>query len=402
MIQLELPVKLEKASANARMAAEHFFRPIARKYDKAEHDEPVELHEFNRIAASADQGASKGKAAKAPQAPATSINGRNMHTVISVEQLCWGDVGLLLARPGQGLGNAAIAAVGTDTQKQIWGEKYSSMAITEPGAGSDSKNISTTARRDGDYWIINGEKIFVTDGERSEAVVVWATADKSLGKGGIKPFVVAKGTPGMEVTRLERKLGIRASDTATIQFTDCRVPANQLLGVDDTDEKESGGGKGFGGVMQTFDNTRPIVASMAIGCARAALDTAHELLNKQGIEVDYAGGSAGRSRLQAELIEMEADWEAARLLTMRAAWMMDNRQPNSREASMAKAKAGRMGTQICLQCIALCGPEAYSERHLLEKFARDAKILDIFEGTQQIQQLIIARLLLGKGSKELR
>ena len=404
MIQLELPSRLQQAADNARLAAEAFFRPIARKYDRAEHEEPVELQEFSRITAAAvrSRGKDEKPARGAVESASASVNGRSMFTIVSVEQLCWGDVGLMLARPGQGLGNAAIAAVGTDEQKSRWGQKFASMAITEPGAGSDSKNIATSARRDGDHWVLNGEKIYVTDGERCEVVVVWATVDKSLGKGGIKSFLVAKGTPGMEVARLERKLGIRASDTAAINFSDCRIPADHLLGADASGDDGKTGGKGFGGAMQTFDNTRPIVAAMAIGCARAALEMTTELLAERGITADYAGHDSGRSAAAAELLAMEADWEAARLLTLQSAWMMDNRKPNSKEASMAKAKAGRIATDICLQCVALCGLEAYSERQLLEKFARDAKILDIFEGTQQIQQLIVARHLLGKGSQELR
>ena len=405
MIQLELPDKLRQASDNARLAAEAFFRPISRKYDSEEHKEPVELQEFSRLTAQAAKSGGKdadagSKRPAAATGTSTTINGRNMFTVISVEQLCWGDVGLMLARPGQGLGNAAIAAVGTEAQRARWGNKFASMAITEPNAGSDSKNISTTARRDGDHWVLNGEKIFVTDGERSEVVVVWATLDKELGKGGIKSFLVEKDAPGLTVPRLEHKLGIRASDTATVLLEDCRIPADHLLGSDDGEVQT--GGKGFGGVMQTFDNTRPIVAAMAIGCARAALDMATELLGDEGKVRDHAASDRQRSTIEAELARMEADWEAARLLTLKSAWMMDNRKPNSMEASMAKAKAGRVATEICLKCVELCGLEAYSERHLLEKFARDVKILDIFEGTQQIQQLIIARRLLGKGSQELR
>ena len=160
--------------------------------------------------------------------------------------------------------------------------------------------------------------------------------------------------------------------------------------------------KGFGGVMQTFDNTRPMVAGMSVGIARAALERTRELLGKQGIEVTYRGSIWTRSAIEAELVRMEAELDAAKLLTWRAAWMADNKQPNSMEASMAKAKAGRVGNAITLRCVELCGVVGYSENELLEKWARDAKILDLFEGTQQIQLLIVARQLLGKSSSELR
>jgi acyl-CoA dehydrogenase len=228
-------------------------------------------------------------------------------------------------------------------------------------------------------------------------VVVWATLDKSLGRAAIKSFVVQKGTPGMKVERLEHKLGIRASDTAVITFTDCRVPAENLLGSEEIDTKQ-----GFAGAMATFDNTRPLVASMALGCARASLDLTRDILKEAGVEIDYARPAFSQSAAAATYLQMEADWEAAYLLTLQAAWMADNRKPNSLEASMAKAKAGRMGTDVTLRCVELAGTFGYSEVELLEKWSRDSKILDIFEGTQQIQQLIVARRVLGLTSAQLK
>jgi acyl-CoA dehydrogenase len=227
--------------------------------------------------------------------------------------------------------------------------------------------------------------------------VVWATLDRELGRAAIKSFVVPKGTPGMTVERLEHKLGIRASDTATIRFEDCRVPAANLLGSAEIDASQ-----GFAGAMATFDNTRPLVASMAVGCARAALDLTQDLLADAGVVIDYDRPAVAQSAAAARLLQLEADWEAARLLMMQAAWMADNRRANAMEASMAKAKAGRMASDVTLSCVELCGSVGYSEGELLEKWARDSKILDIFEGTQQIQQLIVARRVLGLSSTELR
>ena len=270
------------------------------------------------------------------------------------------------------------------------------MAITEPGTGSDSANISTTAKLDGDHYVLNGEKIYVTAGSRADIIVVWATIDKSAGRAAIKSFAVERGTPGMEVTRLEHKLGIKASDTAAISFSDCRVHKSNLLGNPEIDTK-----KGFGGVMQTFDNTRPLVAAMAVGVAKAALDRTKELM-KDCTELNYSAPINSVSAAEAEIYRMEADWEAARLLTLQAAWMADNGKPNSMEASMAKAKAGRACNAITLKCVELCSGLGYSEDELLEKWSRDSKILDIFEGTQQIQQLIVARRLLNLSSAELK
>ena len=320
-----------------------------------------------------------------------------MASALSIAEMCWGDTALLLSMPRQGLGNSAIASVASPEQLERYEGVWAAMAITEPGTGSDSANITTTAVKDGDEYVINGEKIYVTSGERADAVVVWATLDRSLGRAAIKSFVVRKDNPGMKVERLEHKLGIRASDTAAITFTDCRVPAEDLLGSPEIDTKA-----GFGGAMATFDNTRPLVAGMAVGCARASLDLTRDLLEQAGVTIDYDRPAHLQSAAAATFLRLEADWEGAQLLMMQAAWMADNRRPNSLEASMAKAKAGRVGSDVTLSCVQLCGTLGYSEAELLEKWARDSKILDIFEGTQQIQQLIVARRVLGLTSAELR
>ncbi|HYW03497.1 MAG TPA: acyl-CoA dehydrogenase family protein [Gammaproteobacteria bacterium] len=390
-MNLDLPEKLQNVQSTMRQVSEALFRPISRKYDRAEHEYPKEL-DMMRDAAG-DSGVMGGGSSN----PSEGVrNGSNMSSVVAMTELCWGDTGLTLTIPGRGLGNAAIAAVATPEQKQRFGDKWAAMAITEPGAGSDSAAIQTTAKLDGDEWVLNGEKIFVTAGDRCEAVVVWATVDRSAGKAGIKSFVVEKGTPGMEMVRLEKKLGIRASDTAAISFTDCRIPKDNILGSSEVSKS------GFGGVMQTFDNTRPVVAAMAVGVARAALERTRELLRDEGVSADYSRAPNASSALEAELYRMEADWEAARLLTLQAAWMADNGKANSLQASISKAKAGRMGNAIALRCVELCAGVGYGEQELLEKWARDSKILDIFEGTQQIQQLIVARQVLGKSSRELR
>jgi acyl-CoA dehydrogenase len=401
---LEIPKRFNPIIHQARQVAREVFRPISRKYDRAEHAYPHELDMFASIMdgmndGAADGGAGAGKLSGSQARPeeAGNRNGSNMKTLLGLIELCRGDVGLALSIPRQGLGNSAIAAVASEQQLAQFGNSWAAMAITEPGAGSDSAAIRTTATKDGDHYIINGEKIFVTAGERANAVVVWATLDKSLGRAAIKSFVVEKGTAGMTVERLEKKLGIRASDTAAIRFENCRIPKENLLGDPDISVD-----KGFAGAMQTFDNTRPLVAGMAIGVAQAALARTQAMVAQTGTEPGYRLQTWNQPAAIRELHLLEAELEAARLLTLRAAWMADNGQPNSREASMAKAKAGRVGNAITLRCVELCGSLGYGETELLEKWARDSKILDIFEGTQQIQLLIIARRLLGKSSAELK
>ncbi|MCG8316530.1 MAG: acyl-CoA dehydrogenase family protein [Pseudomonadales bacterium] len=409
MINLELPKKLTQAQSMAHQLAATVFRPIARKYDTIEHcDTPEELKPVAQmIAATAGARSSaddkNSTASSAASGADNSVkNGSNMLGIVSMTEMCWGCTGLTLSIPGTGLGNAAIAAVGTKEQKEKFAKLYCAMAITEPGCGSDSAAVQTTAVLEGDEWVINGEKIFATAGERGNAVVVWATLDKSKGKAAIKSFVVEHGTPGMTVVRCEDKMGLRVSDTAAITFTDCRIPKENILGSPEIADTAEARKKAFGGVMQTFDNTRPQVAAMALGVARGALEITREILEKEGIKADYENDYCRSSTIEAEIYRMEAELESARLLTLKAAWMADNKQPNSKEASICKAKAGRVGNDITLRCVELCGSLGYSETYLLEKFARDSKIIDIFEGTQQIQQLIVARHVLGKSSQELK
>jgi acyl-CoA dehydrogenase len=380
------------------------FRPISRKYDEAEHAYPKELDMLASLIDGMNEGSDMGGAGAAGvrrsangSDPGENRNGSNLSTVLGVIELCWGDVGLLLSMPRQGLGNSAIASVATDEQLETYGGKWAAMAITEPEAGSDSAAIRTTAELDGDEYVLNGEKIFVTSGDRADLIVVWATLDRSAGRAAIKSFIVERDNPGLKLDRLEHKLGIRASDTANFTLQDCRVPREALLGDPDVNVE-----KGFAGAMQTFDNTRPLVAAMAVGVTRAALEEARRMLKQAGVKIDYDTPALSQHAAAARFLEMEADYEAAWLLTLQAAWMADNSKPNSLQASMAKAKAGRTCVDVTLGCVELCGSVGYGENELLEKWARDAKILDIFEGTQQIQLLIIARQLLSKNSSELR
>ncbi|WP_336033546.1 acyl-CoA dehydrogenase family protein [Acinetobacter bereziniae] len=399
-MNLQNPKKFKMLLDQAHETAVNVLRPISRKYDKAEHAYPKELDMLASLLDGMNDGGDGLNAGAAINKRGdhdnSNKNGTNMSTALGIIEMCYGDTGLLLSMPRQGLGNSAIAAVANDEQLERFKGTWAAMAITEPGCGSDSAAIRTTATQDGDEYILNGEKIFVTSGERADSVVVWATLDKKLGRAAIKSFVVPKGTPGMKVERLEHKLGIKASDTAAISFIDCRVPAANLLGNAEIDVA-----KGFAGVMETFDNTRPLVAAMAVGCAKASLERIKEIF-KDELDADYATSYLQSSNLAAQIYRMEAEWEAARLLTIKATWMADNKKPNSREASIAKAKAGRIGNEITLKCVELAASVGYNEDELLEKWARDSKILDIFEGTQQIQQLIIARRELGKSSSELK
>lgn len=400
MIDFELSEQDQMVVQMLHSMSESTLRPNSHKYDSYEHEhddkpelEPIaQMLSMRRSSGDGDGGGSDSDGKK-------RRGSAGLTAVVAVEEMCWGDVGLFLAIPGQGLGNAAIGAVATPEQKKIFGSRFAAMAITEPGCGSDTANISTSAELDKETneWIINGEKIFVTGGGNAELIVVWATLDRSMGRPAIKSFVVDKKFKGCTVTKLEAKLGIRASDTASISFVDCRVPYNHLLG-----DPEIVPEKGFRGVMQTFDNTRPIVAAQALGAARAALDFTKEKLEKEGYTFPYDCGRHRLSSVQQAILDMEANLEVARLLTWRAASMGDMGVRNSLEASMAKAKAGRAATLVTQKCVELLGPLGYSSEWLAEKWMRDSKITDLFEGTGQIQMLIIARNILGYSRDQLK
>ena len=407
MIDFSLSPEIDNLRIMIHMMAESTMRPIAREYDEREHEKPRDwIHMmWNASKGLVSFGDDEKKEAKGPRRSSE----RQLRTAILIEEFSWGDAGLYLSIPSPGLGGAAVAAAGTPAQRQRFlarfrgGEpKWGAMAITEPGCGSDSAAITTTAVRDGDHWVLNGTKIFCTSGlmaaEQSEGfVVVWATVDKSAGRAGIKAFVVDHHTPGMTVAKVENKLGIRASDTAMLIFEDCRIPLDNLLGSPEVRQST----EGFKGVMATFDATRPLVAASAIGIGRAAVDFVREVFDKEGITIRYHLPPTKLTTLERDFMEMEANLQAARLLTWRAAWMMDQGMPNNLEASMAKAKAGVAVTQVTQKAVELLGPLGYSRKLLLEKWMRDAKINDIFEGTQQINLLIIARRILGYSSKDL-
>jgi acyl-CoA dehydrogenase len=400
-INLEMPKKLQAVIEKGHQGAAEMLRPISRKYDLKEHAYPVELDTlaslFEGISDAKTISFAGAEAFRDAEGMGENHNGANMSAILNVLEVSWGDVALMLSVPFQGLGNAAISGVATDEQLERLGKVWAAMAITEPGFGSDSAAVSTTAVLDGDEYVINGEKIFVTAGSRASHIVVWATLDKSLGRAAIKSFIVPREHPGVTVERLEHKLGIKASDTAVIRFDNARIPEDNLLGSPEIHVE-----KGFAGVMETFDNTRPVVAAMAVGIARAALEELRKILTDAGVDISYDKPAHAQSAAAAEFLRMEADWEAGYLLTVRSAWQADNNIPNSKEASMGKAKSARVASDITLKAVEMAGTTGYSEATLLEKWARDSKILDIFEGTQQIQQLVVARRLLGLSSSELK
>lgn len=396
-----------------RQFARDVLRPASIEYDRKEHEKPMEVirqvHELTQGGMFSYRRPAVGKDAptEGKGGMGASAGSRGLTGVLLGEEVGYGAASLVLSFPGPGLAGAAIMAAGTEAQREKWLGRYTddairwgAMAITEPGCGSDVAAIKTTAVRADDHWVLNGRKIFCTNGASADLVVVWATVDPSKGKDGIRAFVVEKGAAGFTVGRLEKKLGIRASETAELVFDNCRVPLDAMLG--DDAPREGGPAKGFKGVMATFDMTRPGVAALAVGIARASLEYLQERLAEEGrVAAPYGRARTNVSAVDDALLELEAQIEAARLLTHRAAWMLDAKIPNALEASMAKSKAGTVVVQVCAKAVELLGPSGITRRHPVEMWLRDCKVFDIFEGTGQIQRLVIARRILGYSSKEL-
>jgi acyl-CoA dehydrogenase len=313
--------------------------------------------------------------------------------MLSQEEMAWGDAALASAIPGPGLAAPPILSQGTPEQQRKFLSIYmdgqlhwGALALTEPGIGSDVAGMSTTATLDGDEWVINGHKHYITNGARADLIVTFATIDKRLGREGIRPFVVPKGTPGLIVGRIEEKMGLRASQTAELIFEHCRIPKENLLAGRERDKKA-----GFKAAMGTLDATRPMVGALALGIARAAYETTCQWVKE---ELPRGYPLQKRQEIEAELEEIRQELQMARFLVWRAAWMADQRISNSKEASMCKAYAGGLIMKATAAAVRITAPGENSEaKQFIHKWFRDAKVFDIFEGTAQIQRLIIARRL---------
>src|SRR2546430_15648722 len=317
----------------------------------------------------------------------------NMLSMLSQEEMAWGDAALSTAIPGPGLAAPPILSQGTPEQQRKFLSLYmdgqlhwGGLALTEPGIGSDVAGMSTTATLDGDEWVINGHKHYITNGARADLIITFATIDKSLGREGIRPFVVPKGTPGLVVGRIEEKMGLRASQTAELIYENCRIPKEYLLSG-----RESSNKAGFKAAMCTLDATGPMLGALAVGIARAAHEKTCQWVQE---ELPKGFSVYKRREIELELDEMGQELEMARFLVWRAAWMADRRIPNSKEASMCKAYAGGLVMKVTSAGVRISAPGENSEsRQFLQKWFRDAKVFDIFEGTAQIQRLVIARRL---------
>ena len=375
--------------------AQDTLRPLAREADekgKLPTETIKQLAGFAGNRAGIMPEENKGKGEKAPVGA--------MMAVVGSEELAWGDPAVLLNIPGPGLAAPSIRASGTPEQQKKFLDdvfnvdsdepRFGALAVTEPQAGSDVSNVQTTAVKDVDEWVLNGTKMYCTNGARAEIVVVNATVDKSLGRQGQKFFVIEKGTPGFKIGKIEKKMGLTASETAELILDDCRIPFDNILGGAEALEPK---GSGFKGTMKAFDSSRPSVAAMALGIGRAAFEYARDWAKS---ELPMGTNFPRKASIEQKLGQMKRELDAARGLVWQAAWMADNKIPNSKEASMSKAYAPQAGMRACIGAIQVMGPEGYSKEHLVEKWFRDIKVYDIFEGTGQIQRVVISRKILGR------
>lgn len=312
--------------------------------------------------------------------------------VIVMEELNWGCAGIATGLIGAGLAYLPIIHMGTEDQKKRFlahftgpEPRFGALCLTEPDAGSDVANISTTARKEGNEWVLNGVKRFITNGGIADVHVVFATTDKSLGYFGIRAFVVEKDTPGLKMGKVEDKMGVRASHTAEVVLEDCRIPEGNMLGGDES--------TAFYGAMKTLESSRPVVASGAIGIARAAYEYALDYARKRKA---FGGPIAKKQAIAFLLADMKTKIDAARLLTWRAAWMLDQGMPMNKEASIAKLYAADMAMEVTTDAVQILGGTGYMRDEPVEKWMRDAKVFQIWEGTSQIQRLVISREEIGE------
>jgi acyl-CoA dehydrogenase len=309
----------------------------------------------------------------------------SLESCIIEEELGWGCSGIATSMTSNGLALTPILIAGTEDQKKEFVAPfarelmYASFCLTEPGAGSDAGGIATTAKKDGDGYVLNGRKCFITNGTYASQYTVFASTDRSKGHKGLSAFVVPRSLAGVSPGKKEEKMGQRASDTSDVLFEDVRVPAANLLGKE---------GDGFKIAMKTLDYARPTVAAMSVGVARAAFEHAMQYSKER---VQFGMPIAMNQAIHFLLADMAMDIEAARLLTLKSAWLIDLGRRNTKESSFAKAFAADLAMRVTTDAVQIFGGYGYMKDYPVEKLMRDAKLLQIYEGTSQIQRLVIAK-----------
>ena len=317
------------------------------------------------------------------------ISGKVMDLAIVTEELCAVDMGISLAFGVTGLGMYPFSIAGSEEQKKKYlpmiasGEKLAAFGLTEANAGSDAGGIETTASKEGDKYILNGTKQWISNGGEAEIYTIFAMTDKSKGPRGASCFIVEKGTPGFSFGKKENKMGIRANCTRELVFEDCAIPAENLIGRE---------GTGFITAMKVFDKSRPMVGAQAVGVARGAFEYAARYANQR---IQFGKPISSFQAVQFMLADMATQIEAARALVMQTAKMIDSGARSfGKESAMCKYFASDVAMKVTTDAVQICGGYGYMKEYPVEKMMRDAKILQIYEGTNQIQRGIVANALL--------
>jgi acyl-CoA dehydrogenase len=389
-MQLAVDSPLHKRLEGIRALGRSQIRPLGIEADRAGRPTPAD-HPFFELLVKAGQGRTRwsGDDEAADTAEGERGVGSSRNVLCLAEELSYWDRGVAVSFPGPGLGEPPLLSMGTPDQKQRFlgpflspdRPRWGSFAMTEPGAGSDVAGIRTSATKDGDDWVLNGDKSFAANATRADWILVWATVDASLGREGHRAFVVEQGTPGLGDFAVERKMGLKAYESTSFTLRDCRVPAANLVGGEEHYARRAG----FKGAMRSFNATRPLVAAMAVGIGRAALDEAAAFACEHQLTDD--------PRVRDRLERIRRRLRAARLLCWRAAWLADHSRANVLEASMAKAFAPEVALEAATLGMELLGEVGGRGDHLIEKLFRDVKAMDIVEGTGQIQRIVMARHL---------
>ena len=389
MIDFQLTEEQEQMRQLAHRFAEREIRPLAAEYDESEETPWPVMERAAEVGLTSYQYPEE-------------YGGGGVESILTaclvVEELAWGCLGIATAILGAGLAAVPIMIAGSEEQKARYipwfcdddppprrggqgGVRLGSFALTEPEAGSDVASLRTTAVRDGDHYVLNGQKRFITHGGIADLYAVFATVDPGRGHEGITAFIVEADTPGLSAGKKEEKMGMRASHTGDVILEDVRVPVENRLGEE---------GEGFVIAMKSFEHTRPVVAACAVGVARAAYEYAFRYAQER---VQFGKPIIAKQAIRFMLADMATEIDASRLLTWRAAWMTDQGMPCNIQASMAKVFAADMAMRTTTNAVQVLGGYGYMREYPVEKWMRDAKILQIVEGTSQIQKVVISQML---------
>ncbi len=385
---IELDARTLEMLEEVRALGRTHIRPMGLEADRTAMPPPVD-HEFYLICTR--QGGIVSRMIGAEDGP-TALDWKPVRNFLLGEETAYWDRGVALSLPGPGLGGPALRNTGTPEQRQrflqIFNDhskaRWGAMAMTEPGAGSDVARIQTRARKEGDTWVLRGQKMFCSNSARADWVVVWATVDPALGRNGHRAFVVERGTPGFEILKIEHKMGSRGYETASFALDDVRLPAENLLGGEQFYESR----RGFKASMATFNMTRPLHTAHGVGMGRAAHDFALDFVRS-----DYPAQGRRRQRALERLARIRRGLHTARLMYLNAVWLAKLGEPNVLEASYAKMYSPPVVLDAVVAALDILGEAGVRNDKMLEKLYRDVKILDIGEGTQQVQRVVVARQL---------